>query len=328
MFDWIRERLKDANTKREERVTAYVDGRLSAEHTRQFEAQLAQDDALRAEVATLQAVKQQLTALPVVRAPRNYTLDPALYGAPDSSYGARVYPAVRLATAMAALMFIFMVTLTLLPNGNATQETAMMEPLAAEMPSATEELPAEDSSVDMVIAEEPVEAEAEFAYEIPEDDAADSDAAEEGAAFSVTVEEEVMAEPMATQLPPMGGAADSAVTDDADVADDEEPNANMADDGASTRMSAPTGTPAMMADVPEIDIVTTEVMRSADSITATAGTIDEMETQQTKESEVAETLVSAENPTNWTQFLLIVSIVLFVSLLVLMLWLRKNAKQF
>ncbi len=299
MFDWIRERLKDADTKREERVTAYVDGRLSAEQRRQFEAQLAQDETLRAEVTALQAVKQQLTALPTVRAPRNYTLDPALYGAPDSAFGAQIYPAVRFATAMAALVFIFMVTLTLLPDNQAAQETAMSEPVAVE-----------------IVREAPQDA---AAYEAePASDDAEFDSSMSGEA-----EEAVMAESIETDAA-SDMAAESVMMDEAgEVAEDSNATNIATNDNASSRTLMPTiAAFEEAAPVPPEIMLPTEEVRLSSTVTASAGTMANTQTEQIEEGEIGETVVSADNA---TQSWLILSATLFVVLLVLLIWLRRTA---
>lgn len=326
MFDWIRERLKDAETKREERVTAYVDGRLSADQTRQFEAQMAQDEILRAEVAALQAVKQQLTALPSVRAPRNYTLDPAIYGAPDPAYGARLYPTVRVATAMAALMFIFMVTLTLLSN-NGADDTAMSEAVAVQMMGEADTTADEEESVAFAV-EEAAEIVVEEADVVEEaEPMADAVMEEEPEVFAEVelLEEEVAADAEPEPTDSLAVAADGEVMDDADAADE----TSVARSGVATATIEVLPTIAPFTEVapvtPEVVIPTSEVARSADSITATENTMPDMTTEQTEDEVVGETVVSAETTTDWTQTLLIVSAILFVILLALAIWLRRTA---
>jgi anti-sigma factor RsiW len=311
MFDWIRERLKDADSKREERVMAYVDGRLSADQRRQFEVQLAQDESLRAEVTALQAVKQRLSTLQPVRAPRNYTLDPSVYGAPDPAYADRLYPAVRFATAMAALLFLFMVTLTLLPQGGVAEQTAMFEaPIALEVTAVVERVEEEIAAADAV---EPA-SEAAVSVEAVQEVVV---AAESAADAAVMAEE-----PQTFDM-----AAESVVAGDTALGDGE----SDATDGSSSRIILPTISAVEEAApvAPEIVIPTNEVMRSADSVTATVNTMPDMATEQMKQLEVGETVASAESSTaDWTQRLLIASIVLFVCLLATMIWLRRRAKQF
>lgn len=114
MFDFLRDLGKSAEEKRQEWVNAYLDGELSPGEVRRFEAELQQDPALRTELAQLRQIKASIQQLPQVRAPRNYTLDPAVYGAPAPRPAVQWLPAVRVATALAAFFFILTVVLDLM----------------------------------------------------------------------------------------------------------------------------------------------------------------------------------------------------------------------
>ena len=303
MLDWMREWLKDAETKRAERVTAYVDGRLSAEKRQQFEAQLAQDDALRAEVAALQSVKSQLSAMPRVRAPRNYTLDPATYGAPEPAYGARAYPALRVATAMAALMFVFMVTLTLLQGGGTATQTAILE-------SST------DTVDDVAVVEEMEMVETAA-------DSADAMVVEEAAPAAEMMVEEVVEESAEMMTEPVEEAVQFATASD----DAGDTDAQVA---RSEAMPAPTVAPfAVTLNVPDVVVPTAaaETMREADEIRPSVGMMEDMATEQTEI--VGTETVDLSSPTpNWTLRLLILSAILFMILLALTLWLRRVSNDF
>ena len=95
MLDWLRERRKSAETRREEQINAYVDGALDALETRQFESEMRADPALEAEVVALRRIKGGLQMLPRRRAPRNFTLDPAVYGKPERAASPLLYPATH-----------------------------------------------------------------------------------------------------------------------------------------------------------------------------------------------------------------------------------------
>lgn len=167
MFDFLRNIRKSAEEKRLERVNAYLDGELSPREQEQFEQELAQDEALRAEVDALRQIQMSVRQLPRVRAPRNYTLDPAVYGQPAQTHeGWQLYPALRVATALTAFFFIVALALDLMtpagaldqpvaglfsPAGSSVQETAADS--AGEGDLAMEEMAVEE-------AEEPVEEEA------------------------------------------------------------------------------------------------------------------------------------------------------------------------
>jgi hypothetical protein len=70
-------------TERErEQLSAYLDGELSAKDAQQLEAKLAGDSELAEELESLRYTASLIHSLPQVRAPRSYTLDPAVYGQP------------------------------------------------------------------------------------------------------------------------------------------------------------------------------------------------------------------------------------------------------
>lgn len=64
----------------EERLSAYIDGSLSDTERVALETELADDDSLRAQLETLQATVDLLHTLPTLKAPRDFRLNPAIYG--------------------------------------------------------------------------------------------------------------------------------------------------------------------------------------------------------------------------------------------------------
>lgn len=164
MFDFIRNLTKSAEEKRLETLNAYLDGELSARDQRRFEQELEEDAALRAEMAQLRQVKQGIGQLPRARAPRNFTLDPAVYGRPQPQPAYELYPALRVATALAAFFFIIAVVLDLAtPAGGLGQPLAAVssqeEPAAAEVEMAEEAAEADQPVVTRVVEEVVVEGE-------------------------------------------------------------------------------------------------------------------------------------------------------------------------
>lgn len=139
MWDWLRRWLQSAETRRLEAISAYVDDALAPPVRRRFEAAMARDDALRADVARLRQLKAGLRQLPRPESPRNFTLDPARYGRPARAPGVRLYPAFRLATALAGLLFMLALVLTLLPQPTAQQVASLESPAAAPTPEAAQE---------------------------------------------------------------------------------------------------------------------------------------------------------------------------------------------
>jgi anti-sigma factor RsiW len=106
MFDFLRNRGRSEQEKRQEALNAYLDGELAPAERDRFEQQLALDSDLRDELADIQFWQQQMRDLPTRRMPRNFTLDPAVYGRPQRSYWESAYPALRTATALTAFLFI------------------------------------------------------------------------------------------------------------------------------------------------------------------------------------------------------------------------------
>ena len=100
MFDFLRNLTKSAEEKRHEQITAYLDDSLSSADRTHFEAALEQDASLQAELEQERAVKQALGQLPQRRVPRNFTLDPALYGRPARQPLIQAYPVLRAATGL------------------------------------------------------------------------------------------------------------------------------------------------------------------------------------------------------------------------------------
>lgn len=202
MLDLIRDLGKSAEEKRQERVSAYVDGALTPRQRQQFERELAQDAALQAEVTRVQQLKQNLRRLPRRPAPRNFTLDPALYGAPRPQPLVQLYPAMRVATAMTAVFFVIAIVADLLASGSLGAPrfagSAADAPVAVQVESAAD---VESTRLVMeTVAEEAVE---EAAVEA----AAELDAG----ATELAVEEDVTIE-AAESEPAAGDTVDAPLT--------------------------------------------------------------------------------------------------------------------
>lgn len=111
MWDFWHNWRKPAAEKRQEALNAYLDGALSPRQQQEMEAELAQDEILRAELAQLRLVRERLRQLPRRRAPRNFTLDPALYGRPQRQPLVQAYPVLRVATVLTAFFFVLAIAL-------------------------------------------------------------------------------------------------------------------------------------------------------------------------------------------------------------------------
>ncbi len=147
MFDFLRNLTKSAEEKQQEALNAYLDDVLSPQERQQFEQLLAADADLRQEVEQRRALQTQMRQMPRRRVPRNFTLDPAVYGRPQRQPLFEFYPVMRAATVLTALFFILALSADLFltgqrnvasPQGVAlmveetTSDTAVEAPMAAE----------------------------------------------------------------------------------------------------------------------------------------------------------------------------------------------------
>ncbi len=214
MIDFIRNLSKPTAEKRQERANAYLDGALSAQERRKFEADLQRDAELRAELEALRWVKLSVQQAPRLRAPRNFILDPALYGQrARAGSGWSLYPALRVATALTAFFFILALALDL-----ATPRGALNQPLLSGQGDATvamEEAPRQADDVAMLAVPEE-----ETAGSL-EEDAGNLESAREPAPTAAEAEGERVAEEetalfAATPGADVGAAADEAASEMAD----------------------------------------------------------------------------------------------------------------
>lgn len=261
MFEFLRGLGRSAEDKRTELLNSFLDGDLSASDRAQLEAQLQQDAALRAELAQLRLVQQQLRAMPRRRVPRSFTLDPALYGAPKPQRAQQVYPLLRGATVLTALLFVVVLGLGQLNLGSgssALQATSLAQqaaepealPLAAAAVPESEVAP-EAAAAAIVIEEAPAAdaaqgaaAESGAAEELLLEPAAPAEAVEESAAATAATadagarkELDAPEQPIATAQAALGGAAPQDSADEAVAAYSETVVANEAETGLAISWS-------------------------------------------------------------------------------------------
>lgn len=148
MFDFLRNLTKSAEEKQQEALNAYLDDALSPQERRQFEHLLVRDADLRLEVEQRRALQMQMRQMPRRRVPRNFTLDPALYGRPQRQPLFQLYPVMQAAAVLTAIFFILAIGVDIfLYQGSSTvtsgaaPDIAMLAEEAAEEPAA--ETPAE-----------------------------------------------------------------------------------------------------------------------------------------------------------------------------------------
>jgi anti-sigma factor RsiW len=130
MFDFLRNLTKSNEEKAQEKLSAYLDNGLAPQERLAFEEAMGADAALLASVEQQRLIKQNLSALPMMRAPRNFTLDPALYGRPTPQAFFKLYPALRTATALAAVALILLFSLELFSSAGVQADTLAQAPMA------------------------------------------------------------------------------------------------------------------------------------------------------------------------------------------------------
>ena len=216
MFDYLRNLTKSVEEKQQEALNAYLDDALSPQERQQFEQLLARDADLRLAVEQRRALQMQMRQMPRRKVPRNFTLDPALYGRPQRQPLFQLYPVMRLATVLTAIFFILAIGADLFlygggapASGDAAQDVAMVAEEAMEALDAETAVEVTRIVTEVVVEEGETAAEAAPPVEAP--------AAEEMAeATESTVEEEM---PAAASPPPqtentLTTAADTAEADD------------------------------------------------------------------------------------------------------------------
>lgn len=181
-------------------LNAYLDGELSAGERELFEQRLAGDPSLQAELRALRATKMLLGMAERQRVPRNFTLDPAVYGKPArpslwERLGLARIPSWAVATAALVVVVAFVGLLVLNNPGGGTMTADV----------AMEARTAEDSGETFAQGAEAVE---EAAEPVEEAAAADTDGAAEVQPFEAEMaEEEAAEEPAAAEMAPDEAAA-------------------------------------------------------------------------------------------------------------------------
>lgn len=117
-----------------ELLSAYLDGDLAAQDKRALDERLAREESLRAALGDLRASRELLRSLPLLKAPRSFALDPAMYGW-RAAWWQRIPAfenAFQLAGALgaAASLLLVVVGLLLASTGH-VQEAAPLPPAAS-----------------------------------------------------------------------------------------------------------------------------------------------------------------------------------------------------
>ncbi len=127
-----------------ELLSAYLDNELTPAERAALERRLAAEPALVAELEALRSVVVQARALPLLKAPRDFRLDPAIYGRPVARPAARraldrrvtpVQRAYRWSSAISALAAVLVLALGVmgLLRGAHQMPAAVRPPVADEM---------------------------------------------------------------------------------------------------------------------------------------------------------------------------------------------------
>jgi anti-sigma factor RsiW len=176
MFNWFLNGKKTVVERREETLSAYIDGELSPRERADLERALAKDPALRDELAALRQVVGVMHEVPQVRVPRSFTLDPAVYGRAKQPW-LQFYPMLRAATVLAtvALVFLFAGDLFLSQSGGVGMPAQTVAEPLAEVREAEEVLREPEPAVEVTLeVEAPV---AKLAEDMVEEEAAPQEAA-------------------------------------------------------------------------------------------------------------------------------------------------------
>ena len=117
----------------EELISAYLDKRVSAEEREFFERHLASCADCRAQLEATRSMVVALRAMPAVKAPRSFVLPREMAKQPKRSF-LSLYPALRLATIVAAMAFVVLFAGDLLINQSAGAGAPQSIPAAAPAP--------------------------------------------------------------------------------------------------------------------------------------------------------------------------------------------------
>ena len=155
-----------------QRLSAYVDGKLTVRERSSLEQRLQADVALRSALADLRTLRTALGSLPSVPAPRNFTLTPEMVGRRAEDSLPRRYPVLRLASVVSSLLFVIVLLVDFVGLGTGGLAATRL-PAPAALPQ--EAVPMESLEQDVALEEQKAldapDSEAEAA-EVPREEAA------------------------------------------------------------------------------------------------------------------------------------------------------------
>lgn len=330
MFDYLRNLTKSAEEKQQEALNAYLDDALAPQERQQFEQLLTRDVDLRQAVEQRRALQMQMRQMPRRRVPRNFTLDPAVYGRPQRQPLFQLYPAMRVATVLTAFFFILAIGAELFLPGQGRMSGAPEQDVAMVAEEALDE--ASETAVEAPLAAQAVEVTRVVTETI----------VEEGEpaplAEDTTAVEEMMEAPAEEA---MADVAEYAVEEEALPAEaspipqiDTTTSAAEAGDAAAQEPAAaaplPTPSPAPTLTAPAVDATKSTIPRpEAETITSERA-MTSVPTSQTEvvggaiEATAVPTPPVAEQPVNGLRLLQIGLGVLLVLLVTAVFYVRRQ----
>jgi predicted anti-sigma-YlaC factor YlaD len=111
-------------------ISAYLDKRVTAEEQKFFERHIASCADCRAQLEVTRSLVTALRAMPTVKAPRSFVLPREMAKQPKRSF-LSLYPALRLATVVAALAFVVLFAGDVLSTQLGSSNTPQFNPIAA-----------------------------------------------------------------------------------------------------------------------------------------------------------------------------------------------------
>jgi len=197
---------QNEHNRAEELISAYLDKRVSTEEQAFFDRHIASCADCRAQLEATRTMVAALQAMPMVRAPRSFVLPREMARQPRRSF-LSLYPALRLATVVAAMAFVVLFAGDLLINRSGGSSAPQSIPAAAPAPIVMQ---AQVAPREAAPTQEPAAAEAyNAAATAPAELAAPAaEAARAGAAVTMT---ESTAMSMPTATPEATALADRAL---------------------------------------------------------------------------------------------------------------------
>jgi len=122
----------------QELLSAYIDNELNAQDRATLEARLQSDPALQTELDLLRQTVQQVRNMPMLKAPRNYTLDPAMYGAQPNNIIGWQRRGLAAAAVILVLGFVAAITVAVFNQSNDAALTSSVDGIAQEAAPADE----------------------------------------------------------------------------------------------------------------------------------------------------------------------------------------------